>query len=203
MGVSRDFVWGVASSAYQIEGAVSEDGRAASVWDTFSRTAGRVFNGHTGDVACDHYHRVEQDADLIAGLGVSAYRLSVSWPRVLPGVTGRVNEAGLAFYDRLVDALLARGVQPWVTLYHWDHPEAMQERGGWLNRESADWFAEYASVVVDRLSDRVGHWMTLNEPQIFIGMGHITGEHAPGLRLSRGESLQASHHALLAHGKGV
>ncbi len=203
MPVSSEFVWGVASSAYQIEGAASEGGRSPSVWDTFCREKGRVFNGETGDVACDHYHRVEEDADLIADLGVNAYRLSVSWPRVLPDVTGRVNDSGLAYYDRLVDALLARNVQPWITLYHWDHPAAMQERGGWLNRESADWFAEYTAVVVDHLSDRVQHWMTLNEPQIFIGLGHLMGDHAPGLKLTRKETLLASHHALLAHGKGV
>lgn len=203
MAVPGEFVWGVASSAYQIEGAAAVGGRSPSVWDTFSHADGRVFNGHTGDTACDHYHRIDQDADLIAGLGVNAYRFSISWPRVLPEVTGQINEEGLAFYDRLVDALLARGVQPWITLYHWDHPEAMQQRGGWLSRESADWFAEYTAVVVDRLSDRVEHWMTLNEPQIFIGLGHIKGEHAPGLNLSRKESLLASHHALLAHGKSV
>jgi len=203
MPVPAEFVWGVASSAYQIEGAVSDDGRSPSSWDAFCEQDGRVFNGHSGEVACDHYHRLEEDTDLIAGLGVGAYRLSVSWPRVLPEVTGRVNEAGLAYYDRLIDALLARGVDPWVTLYHWDHPQAMQEQGGWLNRDSADWFAEYAAVVVDRLSDRVRHWMTINEPQIFIGLGHVSGEHAPGLKLSRREALLVSHHALLAHGKGV
>ncbi|MEZ6243324.1 MAG: GH1 family beta-glucosidase [Phycisphaerales bacterium] len=203
MAFPKDFVWGVASSAYQIEGAAREGGRSPSVWDTFCETPGKVFEANTGDVACDHVHRMEEDVELIAALGVGAYRLSISWPRVMPEGTGRVNEEGLAFYDRLVDALLARGVAPWVTLYHWDHPQAVQDRGGWLGRESADWFAEYTGAVVDRLSDRVDHWMTINEPQIFIGHGHVLGTHAPGLKLTRKESLLAAHHALLAHGKAA
>ncbi|MFI4897605.1 MAG: GH1 family beta-glucosidase [Phycisphaerales bacterium JB059] len=203
MPVPADFVWGVASSSYQIEGGAGADGRSPSVWDTFCQREGAVFNGESGETACDHYTRYEEDAQLIADLGASAYRLSIAWPRVLPEGLGRVNEKGLAFYDRLVDALLARGVQPWITLYHWDHPQAIQDLGGWMSRESGDWFAEYAGAVVARLSDRVSHWMTLNEPQIFLGLGHIDGAHAPGLKLSRKESLQASHHALLAHGKGV
>lgn len=203
MPVPAKFVWGVASSSYQIEGATHADGRSPSVWDTFCQREGAVFNAETGDTACDHYTRYEEDAQLIADLGASAYRLSIAWSRVLPEGLGQVNEKGLAFYDRLVDALLARGVQPWITLYHWDHPQAIQDLGGWMNRESSDWFAEYAAAVVARLSDRVSNWMTLNEPQIFLGLGHIDGVHAPGLKLSRAESLQASHHALLAHGKGV
>ncbi|RMH12468.1 MAG: beta-glucosidase [Planctomycetota bacterium] len=199
----RDFTWGVASSAYQIEGATKEHGRSPSVWDTFDAVPGNVFENHTGAVACDHVHHLEEDLDLIAGLGVGAYRFSISWPRVMPAGTDAPSNAGLDFYDRLVDGLIARGIQPFATLYHWDHPQSLQDRGGWLNRDIADWFAEYAAAVVDRLSDRVTRWMTLNEPQIFIGHGLIDGTHAPGLTLSRKESLQAAHHALLAHGKAV
>ncbi len=203
MTFPADFVWGVASSSYQIEGAVAEGGRTPSVWDTFCREPGRVFEGHTGDVACDHCNRFEEDVALIADLGVGAYRLSVSWPRVIPSGVGAPSDEGLGFYDRLVDALLARGVTPWITLYHWDHPQSLQDRGGWLARESADWFAEYAGHVVDRLSDRVRHWITINEPQVYIGHGHVMGQHAPGLKLSRRESLLAAHHTLLAHGRAA
>lgn len=198
-----DFVWGVASSAYQVEGAAREDGRGDSVWDAFCKRPGAVRDGHTGDISCDHYHRVDEDLDLIAGLGAGAYRFSVAWPRVLPSGVGTVNEAGLDFYDRVVDGLLERGIAPWVTLFHWDFPLALFHRGGWLNRDSADWFAEYTGRVVERLSDRVRHWLTLNEPQIFIGLGHHRAVHAPGIRYPRGEVLLATHHSLLAHGKAV
>lgn len=203
MSFPEHFTWGVASSAYQIEGAREAGGRTPSVWDTFDSKPGNIFENHTAEHACRHFEHLEQDLDLIAGLGVKAYRFSISWPRVIPTPEGPPNDEGLRFYDRLVDGLLARGVQPFVTLYHWDHPQWMQDRGGWLNRESADWFARYAAAVVDRLSDRVSYWMTLNEPQIFIGHGHIDGLHAPGLKLPRSDSLLAAHHALLAHGKAV
>ncbi len=200
----EDFVWGVSSSAYQIEGAAAEDGRTPSVWDTASARPGFIADGQTGAVACDSYHRVDEDADLIAGLGVSASRFSISWSRVLPdGTAGRVNKAGLDYYDRVVDGLLARGVTPWVTLFHWDYPQVLQDLGGWLHADSPRWFADYAEVVVDRLGDRVRHWMTLNEPQCFIGFGHVKGEHAPGLRLSRREALLVLHRALLGHGLAV
>ncbi len=198
-----DFTWGVAASAYQIEGAADLDGKGPSVWDTFCRVPGATHDGHTGDVACDHYHRYERDADLIAGLGAHAYRLSISWPRVLPEGVGRVNDAGLAFYDRLVDALLARDIIPWVTLFHWDYPQALQDRGGWLNPESPKWFAEYTRVVVDRLSDRVTRWITINEPQVFISAGWLLGAHAPGLALPRADVLRATHHMLLSHGRSA
>lgn len=197
------FVWGAASSAYQIEGAAAEDGRGPSVWDAFCAKSGAVFRGHTGAVACDHYHKYIEDVGLMKALGLHAYRFSVSWPRVMPEGVGRVNEAGLAFYDRLVDELVAAGIRPWVTLFHWDFPEALQGRGGWLNEASPGWFAEYAAVVVDRLSDRVQHWITINEPQIFIGMGHRDGTHGPGLRLPAAQWAKAGHHALLAHGRAV
>jgi beta-glucosidase len=174
------FVWGAAAAAYQIEGAVAADGKGPSVWDLYCRRPGVIWHGHTGDVACDHYHRYEEDVALMQAIGLRGYRLSVSWPRVLPAGTGPVNARGLAFYDRLIDCLLAAGVEPWVTLFHWDYPQALFERGGWLNRDAAGWFADYAAVVVDRLSDRVRRWMTLNEPQVFIGMGHRDGTHARG-----------------------
>lgn len=199
----KDFVWGVSSSAYQIEGAADEGGRTPSVWDACAARPGFVSDGQTGAFACDSYHRVEEDADLIAGLGVKASRFSLSWSRVLPEGVGRVNAEGLDYYDRVVDSLLARGVEPWVTLFHWDYPLALYDRGGWMNDDSPAWFAEYTSVVADRIGDRVKHWMTLNEPQCFVGMGHSQGEHAPGLRLPRREVLVVLHRSLLAHGLSV
>jgi len=199
----KDFVWGAAAASYQVEGGAYEDGKGLSVWDMFCRQPGKIWEGNTGDVACDHYHRYQEDARLMGEIGLKAYRLSISWPRVIPEGVGAVNEKGLAFYDRLIDALLENGVQPWVTLFHWDYPCDLYCRGGWLNRESSDWFAEYTRVIVDRLSDRVSNWMTLNEPQIFIGLGHHSGQHAPGLQLGFSDVLLAAHNALLAHGKAV
>lgn len=203
MRFPENFSWGVAAAAYQIEGAAVEDGKGLSVWDTFCRQPGKILDGHSGDVACDHYHRYREDVAIMKSIGVRAYRLSVSWPRVMPSGTGAVNEKGLSFYDRLVDELLENGIEPWVTLFHWDYPHELFCRGGWLNRDSADWFADYAKVVADRLSDRVSRWMTINEPQVFIGFGHVAGTHAPGLKLSTADALRAGHHVLLAHGKGV
>lgn len=197
------FVWGAGSSAYQIEGGAGDDGRGPSVWDTFCKREGAVSAGHTGSVACDHYHRWRDDVVLMRNLGLQAYRFSISWTRVLPQGAGEVNQRGIDFYDRLVDELLAADIEPWITLFHWDFPDALYLRGGWLNRDSAKWCADYTKVVVDALSDRVGRWITINEPQIFIGHGHMRGEHAPGLRLPRREALLAGHHALLAHGLSV
>lgn len=197
------FVWGAATSAYQIEGAARTDGRGDSVWDMYCRKPGSVWLGNTGDVACDHYNRFGEDTGLMKRLGIGAYRFSISWPRVMPEGTGRVNDAGLAFYDRLVDSLLAAGVTPWVTLFHWDYPSALFERGGWNNRESVKWFADYTKVVVDRLSDRVSQWMTINEPHIFIGGGPEMGPQAPGTNLPLKERLAALHHVLMAHGESV
>lgn len=199
----RDFAWGAASSAYQVEGAVETDGRGPSIWDEFCKRPGVIHNNQNGAIACDHYHRFRDDVGLMRTIGLKAYRLSVAWPRVLPEGTGRVNEAGLSFYDRLVDELLRAGIEPWVTLFHWDMPQALYCHGGWLNRDSADWFAEYADLLARRLSDRVRHWMTLNEPQVYIGLGHADAKHAPGLKLGVRECLVASHHTLLAHGRGV
>lgn len=197
------FVWGAASSAYQIEGAARTDGRTDSVWDVFSRTPGMVHAGHTGEVACDHYNKMPEDVALMKSLGIKHYRFSISWSRVMPDGVGRINEKGLAFYDKLVNELLAAGIVPWVTLFHWDYPQALYRRGGWQSPESPTWFAEYAKVIVDRLSDRVTHWMTINEPQIFLGHGHLSGTQAPGLKLSIPEFLRAGHHALMAHGTAV
>lgn len=196
------FLWGTATAAYQIEGAVDEDGRAPSIWDTFAHTPGRVEDGHTGDVACDHYHRYRDDVELMASLGLNAYRFSVSWPRVIPDGDGAVNERGLDFYDRLVDALLERGIAPALTLFHWDLPQVLQDRGGWLNRSTADAFAAYAGVVADRLADRVRLWITHNEPWVSSWVGHATATFPPGLDDPRA-GAQAAHHILLSHGRAV
>ncbi|MGA4856256.1 GH1 family beta-glucosidase [Streptomyces koyangensis] len=198
-GLPADFTWGVATAAYQIEGAVAEDGRAPSIWDTFSHTPGKVAGGDTGDVACDHYHRWPEDLALMKRLGVDSYRLSIAWPRVHPQGDGPVNEAGLAFYDRLVDALLEAGITPNVTLYHWDLPQALQDRGGWPARETAEHFAAYASTVAERLGDRVSRWATLNEPLCSAWIGHLEGTMAPGLR-DIDAAVKASYHLLLGHG---
>ncbi|MBX7256490.1 MAG: beta-glucosidase [Candidatus Hydrogenedentes bacterium] len=199
----RDFLWGAATSAQQIEGAAQEDGRGKSIWDAFEQTPGRIWLGHTSKTACDHYHRYREDIDTMRRMGLRAYRFSLSWPRIFPAGIGSANQAGLDFYDRLVDALCEAGIVPHVTLFHWDLPYALHCRGGWLNRESADWFASYAEAAVARLSDRVSHWVTFNEPQIFVGMGYERGEHAPGLKLPFPELLRVGHHVLLAHGKAT
>lgn len=203
MAFPKDFVWGAATSAYQIEGAAGDDGRGPSIWDEFCRRPGAIADGASGDIACDHYHRFRHDVALMQELGLQAYRFSISWPRVLPGGMGAVNEAGLDFYDRLTDGLLAAGITPYVTLYHWDYPLALHRFGGWLHPDSSDWFALYAAVIVDRLSDRVRHWFTFNEPQIFVGFGYQDGRHAPGERLELSKVLTIGHNVLLAHGKAV
>ncbi|MEU1166468.1 GH1 family beta-glucosidase [Streptomyces sp. NPDC005921] len=195
----HDFLWGTATAAYQIEGAVAEDGRAPSIWDTFSHTPGKIAGDDNGDVACDHYHRWREDIGLMRQLGTNAYRLSVAWPRVLPGGDGPVNAKGLDFYDALIDALLAAGITPSVTLYHWDLPQALQDRGGWPERETAEHFAAYASVVAERLGDRVHHWTTLNEPSCSAWIGHLEGTMAPG-RTDLTAAVRASYHLLLGHG---
>ena len=193
------FLWGAATSSYQIEGAVAEDGRSESVWDRFCRTPGRVLNGDTGDVACDHYHRWREDIRIMEDLGLSAYRFSVAWPRVVPQGRGLVNQVGLDFYDRLVDGLLEAGIEPFVTLFHWDLPQCLEEEGGWRVRGTAHAFADYAAAVEARLGDRVRHWMTLNEPWVVAHLGHRTGRHAPGL-VGSGAELDVVHHQLLGHG---
>ncbi len=198
----NDFRWGVATSSYQIEGATDTDGRTPSIWDTFAKTPGKTRDGDTGDTACDHYHLFEQDTDIMKRIGVNAYRFSTSWSRVLPEGRGRVNAKGIDFYSRLVDALLERGIEPWLTLYHWDLPQVLQDQGGWGNRETAYAFAEYAEVMAEHLGDRVKHWMTHNEPWCTAFLGHHTGYFAPGekdLKLT----LQVVHHLLLSHGLAV
>ena len=194
-----DFVWGVATSSFQIEGASQADGKGASIWDEFCRQSGAIADGSNGDVACDHYHRLEADLDLIAGLGVDAYRFSMSWPRVQPDGQGAFNEAGLAFYERLVDGLIARGIKPYLTLNHWDLPQALQERGGWAARDTVHHFVAYARHVAARLGDRVVAITTHNEPWVMAVLGHESGIFAPGIR-HRGTAMQVAHHLLLSHG---
>ena len=193
-----DFVWGFAASAYQIEGATAEDGRGRSIWDVFARQPGATVNGDTGAVACDHYHRYRDDVALLAELGASAYRFSVSWSRIQPTGSGAVNQKGLDFYQRLVDALLAAGVEPMLNLFHWDLPQALQERGGFANPEIVDMFADYAALLAQRLGDRVRDWMTFNEPAVYAFLGHADGVHAPGLR-DWPTAMRVAHHQLLAH----
>ncbi len=202
MNFPPGFLFGAATAAYQIEGAVDEDGRKPSIWDTFSRTPGKVLHGDTGDVACDHYHRLDADLDLIRDLGVNAYRFSIAWPRVKPDGDGSVNRRGLDFYRRVVDGLLARGITPMATLYHWDLPQALEDRGGWRNRETAAHFAEFAAAAAEALAADVDFWVTLNEPWCSAFVGHLEGRHAPGEQ-SLQAALEASHHLLLAHGLAV
>lgn len=197
-----DFVWGVSTSAFQIEGAVSEGGRGESIWDRFARSRGRIADGSDGSVATDHYHRWQEDLDLTAGLGVGAYRFSVSWPRVQPDGRGRTARAGIDFYDRLVDGLLDRGVAPWACLYHWDLPQSLEDRGGWTNRDMAAYFADYVELILDIFGDRVSHLFMLNEPNVHAVMGHLLGLHAPG-RSDLAEFLAAVHHQNLATGLGI
>jgi beta-glucosidase len=196
------FIWGAATSAYQIEGASEDDGRGSSIWDTFCRESGKIRDGSSGAVAADHYHRWREDTEIMAGLGLKAYRFSISWPRILPQGKGPVNRLGLDFYDRLVDDLLAKGIEPFPTLYHWDLPQALEDEGGWTRRETAEHFAEYARIMAERLGDRVGAWVTHNEPIVAAYAGYMMGEHAPGLR-DPVASFQALHHLLLSHGLAV
>ena len=196
------FYWGTATASYQIEGGWNEDGKGESIWDTFSHTKGKIRDGSTGDVACDHYHRWKEDVALMREIGCNAYRFSISWPRVIPKGKGKVNPLGLSFYDRLVDALLEAKITPFITLYHWDLPQALQDEGGWANRDTAYYFAEYASVVGHKLGDRVKHWITHNEPWVVAWIGYGWGEHAPGIR-NEGVAIQVAHHLLLSHGLAV
>ncbi|HLU59364.1 MAG TPA: GH1 family beta-glucosidase [Pseudonocardia sp.] len=196
------FVWGTATAAYQIEGAATEDGRGASIWDTFSHTPGAVRDGDTGDVACDHYHRYREDVGLMRELGIGAYRFSLAWPRLQPQGRGPLHPGGVGFYDRLLDELHAAGIRPWVTLYHWDLPQALEDAGGWPERDTALRFAEYAAAVHERFADRIPDWTTLNEPWCSAFLGYASGVHAPGRR-DPAASLRAAHHLLLGHGLAV
>ena len=197
-----DFLWGAAVSAYQIEGATDKDGRGESIWDRFSATPGSIANGDNGRIACDSYNRYRDDVRLMRELGLSAFRFSIAWPRILPAGRGRPNAAGLDFYDRFVDELLASEIEPFVTLYHWDLPQALEDRGGWPLRETVDAFAEYVEVVADRLGDRVRHWITQCEPWVISWLGYGVGEHAPG-RTDETDALAAAHHVLLSHGRAA
>ncbi|HWS57867.1 MAG TPA: family 1 glycosylhydrolase, partial [Actinotalea sp.] len=194
-----DFLWGAATASYQIEGAVAQDGRGPSIWDTFSHTPGATLDGDSGDVAADHYHRMVEDVALMKDLGLQAYRFSVAWPRIQPTGTGEPNAAGLAFYSRLVDELIAAGIRPVATLYHWDLPQALQDEGGWASRETAYRFAEYARILAEGLGDRVWMWTTLNEPWCSAFLGYASGVHAPGVT-DGATALAAVHHLNLGHG---
>lgn len=203
MSFPKKFLWGAASSAYQIEGAPEEDGKGPSIWDYFCRVEGAILNGDTGDVSCDHYHKYKEDVKLLKDLNIKAYRFSLSWPRILPEGTGKINSAGLGFYDKLVDKLLAADIIPFITLFHWDYPYELYCQGGWLNNDSFLWFGDYAATVTKALSDRVSNWITINEPSIFIGCGYGAGIHAPGLNRPMPELLRCLHNVLKAHGKAV
>ena len=203
MPFAKNFVWGAATSSYQIEGAWAEDGRGPSIWDVYSQEAGHTFENHTGDIACDHYHHFREDAALMGEIGLNAYRFSISWPRLLPEGTGKVNEAGVQFYSDLIDALLEKGIEPYVTLFHWDLPYALYQRGGWMNPEIVEWFGAYAKLVAERFTDRVKNIFTLNEPQCFVGLGFLTGVHAPGLKCPLRDTFAMAHNVLKAHGRAV
>ncbi len=203
MAFPKNFLWGTATASYQIEGAARKDGKGLSVWDRFSHTPGKVFGGHTGDVACDHYHRLEEDLDLLAALGMRNYRFSLSWPRLLPQGTGTANPPGVNFYNRLIDGLLKRGIRPFMTLFHWDYPLELFKRGGWENPDSPRWFEHYAALCARSFGDRVKDFIPLNEPPCFIGMGHVTGEHAPGLKAPLDATIPMGHHALKANGLAI
>ncbi|MDR0599411.1 MAG: beta-glucosidase [Treponema sp.] len=203
MGFRDDFVWGAASASYQVEGAVREDGRGASVWDMFCKEGGRVLDGSSGDTACDHYHRYKEDIAIMKELGLKAYRFSLAWPRIIPDGDGAVNEKGLDFYERLIDALGEAGITPYVTLFHWDYPYELFRRGGWMNGESPRWFLRYVEAAAKRLAGKIPYVFTFNEPQCFIGLSCDHTEHAPGIHYPVWDTLLMTHHVLLAHGLAV
>ncbi|MDE1163027.1 MAG: GH1 family beta-glucosidase [Acidobacteriaceae bacterium] len=199
----QGFLWGSATASYQVEGAVKEDGRGVSIWDTFSHTPGKTHNGDTGDIADDFYHRYPQDIEMMKELGLKTCRFSIAWPRIFPNGTGQPNQKGIDFYRRLSDKLRAAGIEPYCTLYHWDLPQVLQDKGGWQNRDTAKAFADYAGYTAGKLSDTISHWMTVNEMSTFIGVGYRDGRHAPGLKLGPKDLAQAQHHAVLGHGLAV
>lgn len=203
MKFDKDFLWGVATASYQVEGAAFKDGRTASVWDTFCEKEGRIFDSSTGEETCMQYEHIEEDVALMKEMGIKAYRFSLSWSRILPQGTGEVNPLGIAYYNRLIDCLTANGIEPFVTLYHWDLPQVLQNRGGWLNPDIVGWFEEYTRVVAENFSDRVKYFITFNEPQCFIGLGYFGTVHAPGLGCSERETFLAAHHVLMSHGTAV
>lgn len=203
MAFPKNFIWGAATASYQIEGAWDEDGKTPSIWDVFSAQPGKTYNGETGQIACDHYHRWREDIALMKELELPAYRFSVAWPRVLPAGRGAINEKGLDFYSRLVDGLLEAGIEPWLTLYHWDLPQCLQREGGWMNPAIVGAFEEYTAAVVKRLGDRVSRWMTFNEPQCFVGLGTVDGRQAPGYHLPACDVAHEVHNVLVAHGRAT
>lgn len=203
MEFRKDFIWGAATASYQIEGAAFEDGKGKNIWDVFCREDGAVSEGHNGDIACDHYHRYKEDVKILKELGVSAYRFSVNWARILPEGTGKINEKGIAFYNDLINLLLENGIEPYLTLYHWELPYELHKRGGWLNPRSPEWFYQYAKVIAENFSDRVKNFFTLNEPQCIVGLGYLTGEHAPGLKVGEEDYFHIWHNVLMAHGRAT
>ncbi|MBO5945904.1 MAG: beta-glucosidase [Clostridia bacterium] len=203
MGFNKNFVWGTATASYQIEGAYNEGGRGLSIWDVFSHQPGNVLRGHTGDVACDHYHRFREDVALMRELGVSAYRLSVAWPRIFPSGVGQVNSEGVRFYSELLDELKNAGIEPYITLYHWDLPYELHKKGGWLNDDVVGWYSDYAAKVVELFSDKCKNYITFNEPSCFIGAGYLNGVHAPGYKVGYKDALQMCHNVLKSHGAAV
>lgn len=203
MGFAKDFVWGAATSSYQIEGTGRDSGKGQNIWDVFTKEPGRVYEGHTGDIACDHYHRFREDVAYMKELGLKGYRFSIGWSRVLPEGTGKVNEKGIDFYNALIDELLEQGIEPYITLYHWELPYEIYKRGGWMNPEIVEWFGQYARLVAERFSDRVKYFFTLNEPQCFVGLGFLQGCHAPGVKAPLRDTFEMAHNALKAHGRAV
>ena len=203
MGFAKDFVWGTATSAYQIEGMTQGEGKGAHIWDIYTKDPGHILEGHTGDIACDHYHHFREDIKLMKEMGIMAYRFSIDWSRVLPEGTGAVNEKGIAFYNELIDELVKYGIEPYITLYHWELPYELYKRGGWMNPQIVEWFGAYAKLVAERFSDRVRYFFTLNEPQCFIGLGFVTGEHAPGLKAPLRDTFEMAHQVMKAHGRAV
>ncbi len=203
MGFAKDFVWGAATSSYQIEGTGRDSGKGQNIWDVFTKEPGRVYEDHTGDIACDHYHRFREDVAYMKELGLKGYRFSIDWSRVLPEGTGKVNEKGIDFYNALIDELLEQGIEPYTTLYHWELPYEIYKRGGWMNPEIVEWFGQYARLVAERFSDRVKYFFTLNEPQCFVGLGFLQGCHAPGVKAPLRDTFEMAHNALKAHGRAV
>lgn len=203
MAFPKNFLWGAATAAYQIEGAWNEDGKGLSVWDIFCTKDGAINEGHNGETACDHYHRYKEDIAIMSKMGLKAYRFSVSWPRIIPNGIGEINQKGIDFYNKLIDELVKKDIEPVMTMYHWDLPAELHYKGGWLNPEITDWFAEYARVIAENFSDRVKKIITINEPYCIIGNGYVGGEHAPGMKLSPMEYIKASHNLNMAHGKAV
>ena len=203
MGFAKDFVWGAAITSYQIEGTGRDKRKGQNIWDVFTKEPGRVYEGHTGDIACDHYHRFREDVAYMKELGLKGYRFSIDWSRVLPEGTGKVNEKGIDFYNALIDELLEQGIEPYITLYHWELPYEIYKRGGWMNPEIVEWFGQYARLVAERFSDRVKYFFTLNEPQCFVGLGFLQGCHAPGVKAPLRDTFEMAHNALKAHGRAV